>query len=126
VIVWRGAALDDAILEEVCERLGLREQRRDAAGDGDQEHDESLPIPELEAVLLLVDGWEAPDKATRRFIEGLRKARDWSVFVGVLLAAESEAALSIWRDRLGLLQDPGVSVEPIVARMPLLAREGGA
>ena len=128
VLCWRGATLDEARLEDVCRRLGLNAQRRAAAGDGDQAQDEALLSQgsELRAVLLLVDGWEAPDKATRRFIEELRQVRDRPVFIGVLLDAEGSPALAIWRDRLGLLQDPGVSVEPIVARTPALAREGGA
>jgi hypothetical protein len=125
VLRWRGATLDESLLVEVCRRLGLNERRRDAAGDGDQEHDDGLLTPrsELEAVLLLVDGWEAPDKATRRFIEGLRKVRDWPVFVGVLLEAEAAPELAIWRDRLGLLQDPGVSVQPIATSTPSRAAE---
>ena len=126
VIRWRGATLEASLLEDVCRRLGLSTQRQDAAGDGDQEHDEALLSTgsELRAVLLLVDGWEAPDKATRRFIEQLRRVGDRPVFVGVLLEAQAAPALAIWRDRLGLLQDPGVSVEPIVASVATRAGEG--
>jgi uncharacterized protein DUF2868 len=116
VIGWRGAALDEADLRTVCERLGLVVERRDAAGDGDFEHDEALlrAPASAAAVLLLADGWEAPDKATRRFIEELRRGSDRPVFVGVLLEAEGTPALAVWRDRLGLLADPRVSVEAVV------------
>jgi uncharacterized protein DUF2868 len=117
VIGWRGARLDEAMLDTVSTRLGLRAERRDAAGDGEFEQDEALlrcAGSGLSTVLLLVDGWEAPDKATRRFIEALRAQRDRPVFVGVLLDAEDAPALAIWRDRLGLLADPGLSVAAIV------------
>jgi len=43
-----------------------------------------------------------------------------------LLAAEDAPALRIWRDRLGLLEDPGLSVEAIVTRAPSGAREAQA
>jgi hypothetical protein len=119
LIRWRGASLGGAELEAVCLRLRLRVERRDVAGDGDYERDEALlhGASAEAAVLLLAEGWEAPDKATRRFIEALRKNRARPVFVGVLLegegAAEGTAALGTWRDRLRLLEDPGVSVESI-------------
>jgi uncharacterized protein DUF2868 len=117
VIGWRGATLDEATLDTVATRLGLRAARRDTAGDGDFDQDEALLRDGgagLSAVLLLVDGWEAPDKATRRFVEALRSRRERPVYVGVLLEAEDAPALDIWRDRLGLLADPGLSVAAIV------------
>ena len=118
VIGWRGAALGEEELGALCARLGLLAQRRDAAGDGDFEHDETLlgSAAELPAVLLLVEGWEAPDKATRGFIAGLRRGSARPVFIGVLLDSEATAALAIWRDRLLLLEDPQVSVEAVVTR----------
>jgi hypothetical protein len=126
VIGWRGAVLEEAELTAVCARLGLRPERRDAAGDGDFERDEALLRdggPGLTAVLLLADGWEAPDKATRRFVQALRGQRERPVFVGVLLEAEGAPALGIWRDRLGLLEDPGLSVEAIVTSLARGSRE---
>jgi hypothetical protein len=126
VIGWRGAGLEEAALGAVCERLGLRPERRDAAGDGDFERDEALlgdGAPSASAVLLLAEGWEAPDKATRRFVQALRERRERPVFVGVLLEAEGAPALGIWRDRLGLLEDPGLSVEAIVTHAARGSRE---
>ncbi|MEY4546852.1 MAG: hypothetical protein RL685_3047 [Pseudomonadota bacterium] len=127
VIGWRGAALSEQELGALCARLGLLAQRRSAAGDGDFEHDETLlgSAAELSAVLLLVEGWEAPDKATRRFITGLRRGTDRPVFVGVLLDSEATSALAIWRDRLLLLEDPGVSVEAVVIRSRSAAQVAG-
>jgi len=117
VIGWRGAQLEEQALRAACARLGLRAERRDAAGDGDVEHDTALLHgggSALSAVLLLADGWEAPDKATRRFVQSLREKRDRPLFVGVLIERQDAPALAIWQDRLGLLEDPGLSVEAIV------------
>jgi hypothetical protein len=126
LIRWRGAALDEAVLLEFCRRMGLSVVRSDDAGGSDFASDDILLTgagASAEAVLLLVEGWEAPDKATRRFVEALRRngAADRPVFVCVLLAqadaAETGAghldALALWRDRLRLLQDPLISVEAI-------------
>jgi hypothetical protein len=120
LIAWRGAALGEPELAALCARLGLRPERRDAAGDGDFEQDEALIAShaELSAILLLAEGWEAPDKATRRFIASLRRGNARPVFVGVLLEPEHGQALTIWRDRLRLLEDPLVSVEAVVRRSP--------
>jgi hypothetical protein len=120
VIAWRGAALGEPELGALCARLGLRPERRDSAGDGEFEQDEALLGSQagLPAVLLLAEGWEAPDKATRRFIAALRRGNVRPVFVGVLLDSEHAPALAIWRDRLRLLEDPLVSVEAVVARSP--------
>jgi hypothetical protein len=118
VIAWRGAALSEPELATLCARLGLRPERRDSAGDGEFEQDEALIASrtELSAVLLLAEGWEAPDKATRRFIAALRRGNVRPVFVGVLLDSEQAPALAVWRDRLRLLEDPLVSVEAVVER----------
>jgi hypothetical protein len=106
--------------------MGLDVVRSDAAGGSDFASDDALldaADPRAQAVLLLVEGWEAPDKATRRFVEALRRhgASDRPVFVGVLLpdgdAGEADARsldpLALWRDRLRLLRDPFVSVEAV-------------
>lgn len=60
----------------------------------------------------------APDKATRRFVHAIRQSGepDRPVFVAVVLASPDAPELSVWRDRLRLLEDPFVSVEPVVAR----------
>jgi len=118
VIGWRGAALGDAELGATCARLGLRAERRDAAGDGDYESDRAIlrAGSSLAAALLVVDGWEAPDKATRHFIQALRAVGVRPLFVGVLLEANDAPNLAIWRDRVGLLEDPDVNVEAIIRK----------
>jgi hypothetical protein len=128
---WRGAALDERDLAALSERLGLTILRHDAAGSSDFAHDDAL----LEnapagagAVLLLAEGWEAPDKATRRFVQALRRTGppDRPVFVCVLLADADAGTLALWRDRLRLLQDPWISVQALVASTgsPRLRSEG--
>jgi hypothetical protein len=119
LIHWRGALIAEADVAALCARLGLRPVRVDAAGGSDVMQDDALLAradPGADAVLLIAEGWEAPDKATRRFVQALRKkgARNRPVFVGVLLEAEDAPQLSLWRERLRLLEDPFVSVQPHV------------
>jgi hypothetical protein len=123
LIRWRGAELGDDDVAALCARLGLDPVRRDAAGGSDVNDDDALLETarqgagrDTDAVLLLVEGWEAPDKATRRFVQALRQkgASDRPIFVCVLLPAENAPELSLWRDRLRLLEDPFVSVQPHV------------
>jgi hypothetical protein len=127
LIRWRGAALDDSALSAFCRRMGLEVVRSDEAGSSDFASDDALlaePGANAQAVLLLAEGWEAPDKATRRFVQTLRRhgAADRPVFVCVLLPgatapanrAGSSDPLVLWRDRLRLLQDPFVSVDAVV------------
>jgi len=127
VICWRGAALDDAGVAALCGRLGLRAVRRDAAGGSDFGRDAALlegSTASAATVLLVVEGWEAPDKATRRFVQELRQngAPDRPVFVCVLSAAADGSELALWRDRLRLLQDPFVSVQSSVVPSDLARR----
>lgn len=124
VIRWRGAQLGASDLRALCAGLALDAVGEDAAGGSDFAEDEALlaRAPEgSRAVLLIVEGWEAPDKATRQFVQALRRqgAADQPVFVCVLLAAAEAPELRLWRDRLRLLKDPFVAVEPFV---PGLAR----
>ena len=62
-----------------------------------------------------MDAWEAPDKATRRFIRGIRQSgtpeRPIYVIVASGMQAVNSEALHTWRDRLALLEDPFLSVQ---------------
>jgi hypothetical protein len=116
VIRWREAELGASTEADVCSRLGLRALRRDSAGGVAFSEDEALlgaAGPETSAVVLVVEGWEAPDRALRRFVQALRaSAPQRPVFVSVVVAPEkAEQQLELWRDRLRLLADPGVVVE---------------
>jgi uncharacterized protein DUF2868 len=120
VIRWRGAALEESAEAELCKRLGLSAVRREAAGGSDFSRDSELlqaASQGAEAFVLVVDGWEAPDRATRRFVQGLRQsgAAERPVFIQVLLAAPDAPELSLWRDRLRLLEDPFVVIEALLA-----------
>ena len=120
VIRWRGAALEESAEASWCEQLGFRVVRRESAGGSDFARDSALletARQSSDAVVLIVEGWEAPDKATRRFVQALRESGDAArpVFVSVLLGAADAPELALWRDRMRLLGDPLVSVEPIVA-----------
>jgi hypothetical protein len=129
VIAWRGAQLADADAQALCRRLGLLEVRRDAAGGSDIEPDRALldsAGSRERAVVLVAEGWEAPDKATRRFVQALRArgAPERPVFVVVLVPAADAPELSVWRDRMRLLEDPFVSVQPLVSARERAQPEG--
>jgi Protein of unknown function (DUF2868) len=120
VICWRGALLGARELAALSGRLGLYAVRSDLAGGSDFALDSVLleaPGHGSDAVLFVVEGWEAPDKATRRFVQALRQngAADRPVFVCVLLANPDGPELTLWRDRLRLLEDPFVSVQACIA-----------
>lgn len=123
VIFWRGATLGDEALSAWCERLGLRVLRKEMAGGSNYDRDAALIESSRgvsAAIVLVVEGWEAPDKATRRFVESLRRtgAPERAVFVAVLLRAADGGELSLWKDRMRLLMDPGVSVEACIEEPP--------
>ena len=120
VIGWRGAHIDADDAQALWRRLGLVEVRHDVAGGSDIEPDRALldeAGPVDRAVVLVVEGWEAPDKATRRFVQALRAhgAADRPIFVVVLVPRADAPELGVWRDRMRLLEDPFVSVQPLVA-----------
>lgn len=120
VIRWRGAVLEESGEASLCAQLGLYVARRETAGGSDFARDRELleaATQSSDAVVLIVEGWEAPDKATRHFVQALRQNGDATrpVFVSVLLGAADAPELSLWRDRMRLLEDPLVSVEPYVA-----------
>lgn len=129
VIRWRGALLDEAREAALCERWGLVPVRREAAGDSDFDRDRALlaaAADEPEAFLVIVEGWEAPDKATRRFVQDLRQsgAPERPVLIAVLSSDPDGPELAVWRDRLRLLEDPWVSVEAAAASSDRAEQEG--
>jgi hypothetical protein len=120
LIRWRGASLDADDAQALGRRLGLVAVRHDVAGGSDFEPDLALIEsmgPAERAVVLVVEGWEAPDKATRHFVQALRLrgAPERPIFVAVLIAAADAPELALWRDRMRLLEDPFVSVQALVA-----------
>lgn len=124
LIRWRGAELTPGAAQALYRRLGLAEVRQDAAGSSEFEQDRALLDSAAldarsgeRAVVLVVEGWEAPDKATRAFVRALRErgAPERPIFVVVLSTASDAPELAVWRDRLRLLEDPFVSVQPLLA-----------
>jgi hypothetical protein len=119
LIFWRGAVLEEADVAALSRRLGLQVVRRNSAGSSDFSEDAALLEGSTEsdaAVLLVVEGWEAPDKATRHFVQAVRRqgAPERPIFVAVLVAGANAPELAIWRDRMGLLQDPFVGVQDTI------------
>lgn len=75
-------------------------------------------------VLLLAEGFEAPDKSVRAFLQTLREAVGprRTVLVSLVEGASGDPSpasmedVNIWRDRLRLLDDPYLAVEPLEVR----------
>jgi hypothetical protein len=97
------------------------------AGGADYAEDEALVAALGKAgapVVVLAEGWEAPDKSIRAFLSALREASPARAkrFVALVEQAKAEdwraspaADVKIWRDRLSLLEDPYLSIEPLEA-----------
>jgi hypothetical protein len=73
-------------------------------------------------IVVLAEAWEAPDKATLRFLKGVRGAvgERRPIAVGLLqqdparqLRVPSTEDVQTWRDRLSTLEDPYLGVEPL-------------
>lgn len=128
VILWRDMpAGPDAIARAVKHNFGCTVERTVQAGGVDFASDRSL-AEELaqaeERILVLAEGWEAPDKSIRRFLGDLRQATGPRRKLTVALVEEagpsdwrpaSSHDVEIWRDRLTLLEDPYLGVEPLEA-----------
>lgn len=121
LVFWRGATLPIEQEQGFLRELGLEKTDQSAAGGSDYAVDDALIQRLAEEpgvpVVLVVEGWEAPDKATRRFLQSVRESGGATrpVFVGVRCSdGQSGHEMHLWRDRLGLLQDPYLAVERLV------------
>ena len=128
LVLWRDLPADaPAVAAAVRAALGYAVTRTERAGGADFAADEAL-VAELgrvgAPVVLLAEGWEAPDKSVRTFLAALREASPAGAkrFVALVERARAEAwraspaaDVKIWRDRLSLLEDPYLSVEPLEA-----------
>jgi hypothetical protein len=134
VVLWRdvpgGPALADAVRRHVGRDLAwLRpaggrdaggedpELARAVAGAGAPRRAEPGPGP----VVVVAEGFEAPDRAAIRLVRTLRSAagpeRELLVLLvdvdGGRVRGAGDAAVRIWRDGLAPLEDPGLLVEPL-------------
>jgi hypothetical protein len=94
------------------------------AGGGEDDLGGARLAAELDAadpVVVVAEAFEAPDRATVRFVRSLREAlgpRRHLVVLVVDLGADAvrgaaEPDLRVWRDGLARLEDPYLAVEPL-------------
>ena len=124
VVLWRDAParpeLEAAIARQTqCAIGGIH-----AAGGRDYE-DERIDWGALangsDSMVIVAEGWEAPDKALLRLVGDLRRAIGPRRHITVLLAHVSEdgirpslaSEVRIWNDGLAPLEDPYLAVEPL-------------
>jgi hypothetical protein len=91
---------------------------KDWAGDGDLAADGAEPL------VVVAEGFEAPDRAVLRLLGALRRQAGPRRHVLVLLVdlaggavrAATEAQVRVWREGLARLEDPFLAVEPLGER----------
>jgi hypothetical protein len=124
VVLWRDVPSGSALEEAIARQTRCTIKAVYAAGGRDYA-DERLDWAAMsggsEAVAIVAEGWEAPDRAVLRLVSGLRRALGPRRHLLVLLANVSDGAIlpspatevRIWRDGLARLEDPWLSVEPL-------------
>lgn len=126
VIRWRDAEAPDDLLRGVLRhRYGWEVDRLlDATGDPAADAAALEPLSDDVAVGVVVESWEPPDKGIRRWLADLRGRLGaerplWVLLIGGVRAGDFVPAaprdVAVWRDRLDLLEDPQLGVEPLEA-----------
>ena len=124
-VLWRdvpgGPALDAAVARQV------RCLSSTVAVAGGRDYDER-PVDwarltdGADAVIVVAEGWEPPDRSVLRLLRSLRSALGTSRPVRVVLVGPADGArivpaesqdVQLWRDGLARLADPYVAVEPL-------------
>jgi hypothetical protein len=118
VVVWRDAPLGPAVRAAVERRAGCAVAALHPAGGVDDPEDGPLPaLDGADPVVVVAESWESPDKATLRFLRGVRAAIGPRRHLLVLLLESASPgeipALKVWRERLAALEDPWLEVEPL-------------
>ncbi|MBN2361331.1 MAG: DUF2868 domain-containing protein [Deltaproteobacteria bacterium] len=125
LVLWRDAPHGDRFERAVATALGwsVGEVHRVDGSDLEAERRacDALASPPARGapVLVAAEAWEAPDKATLRLLRCLRAAAGERVPIAIgLLPTDAEQTpraedVQTWRDRLTVLGDPFVGVEPL-------------
>jgi hypothetical protein len=129
VVRWRdvpgGAALDAAVTRS----LGCAVARSGSAGGKEHEEDRgglSALADGAQAVVVVAEAFEAPDRGVRRLLSELRAAVGPRRPLVVLLVDAGAGAprpparddVVIWREGLAALEDPWLAVEPLAEAGP--------
>jgi len=128
LVLWKDIPItEDKARPLVSNGLGSEVAAVHGAGGLDYAADQSVCQELARAahrVLLLAEGFEAPDKSVRTFLRNLRSAvgPGQTILVSLIQGASGAPApasqddVQIWRDRLRLLDDPYLAVEPLEVR----------
>lgn len=126
LIRWRQVPAGRSAVERTIRTtFGLRVDGAVDAGGVDLAADSASQRAAADAtgpVVVLAEAWEAPDKGVRRFLTGLRASvgRTRPIFVALvgegddaMLAPPEPSDVAVWKDRLTLLEDPYLGVQPV-------------
>jgi Protein of unknown function (DUF2868) len=126
VVLWRDVPRTSDLEAAVARQTGTAVAAVQAAGGRDYEEgqlDWTRLADGADPVVVVAEGWEAPDKALHRLLRDLRNALGPRRHLVVLLARiesatvrrPSDAEVRIWEESLASLGDPYVGVEPLGA-----------
>jgi hypothetical protein len=124
LVLWRDVPASEALTSAVAAQAGCAVAAVQVAGGRDYEEagvDWARLADGADPVVVVAEPFEAPDRATVRFLRELRGALGPRRHVLVLLtgsAAEKVAgpplqAIRLWREGLSALEDPWLAVEPL-------------
>jgi hypothetical protein len=118
LLLWRDAPAPPVVTAALA-----RQARCQLGGpvSVDGEPDPGPLVEGADAVVVLAESWEAPDRATMRFLRGLREAAGAGRPLLLVLVdtatgaarAPAPEAVGIWRDALAPLADPWLAIEPL-------------
>jgi hypothetical protein len=126
VVLWRDVPRTADLEAGIARQTGATVAAVQRAGGRDYEEgqlDWTRLADGADAVVVVAEGWEAPDKALYRLLRDLRKSLGPRRHLIVLLAGIDSASARgaptlearIWEESIALLGDPYVGVEPLRA-----------
>lgn len=124
VVLWRDVPSTAAVTSAVAAQAGCSVATVQPAGGRDYDEggvDWARVASGADSVVVVAESFEAPDRATARFLRSLRTALGPRRHVLVLLAgaagesvtSASPQAVRLWREGLSALEDPWLSVEAL-------------
>ncbi len=122
VVLWRDVPGGPALEAALARALGcpvLRTRAAGGKGHGEDGTDWAELAAGADAVVVVAEAFEAPDRGVRRLLSDLRAALGPRRLLLVVLVGSDgprpprDGDVSIWRDGLAPLEDPHLSVEPL-------------
>ena len=117
VVRWRDAEIDpDRLVERVRRRLGAVVEKPIGEAGGRDHPEEQAVLARLEAggqqpMLVVVEPWNAPDRAFERFVRNVRKLGHFKRKIYVLLTeGGNEQQHAVWAGYLAELADPYIAL----------------